>query len=213
MWISAAAALPLFMLIMGERVVLPVRNSIVHQGAIYLECVPATPIILWAALQFFQRGSDSVVNRRPAPDSSRGPGTPGSRAATVGRPIGRPRPHPDDKRRRRRGKRVHCNPDPSHSELTKGHPAVSRDMTPRPVTFALRCIMISLRHSVPLAALIVALGSSPEAAAPVRLLFESNADLDGGFGVSTQTFATFGDLLDNTSTSLGAFSKINTASA
>ena len=65
MWISAAAAVPLIILTMGELVALPVRDWIGHQTASYLEFVLATPIILWAALPFFRRGWDSVVNRSP----------------------------------------------------------------------------------------------------------------------------------------------------
>jgi P-type Cu+ transporter len=65
MWISAAAAVPLVILTMGEMVALPVRDWIGHQTASYLEFVLATPIILWAALPFFRRGWDSIVNRSP----------------------------------------------------------------------------------------------------------------------------------------------------
>jgi Cu+-exporting ATPase len=65
MWISAAAAVPLIVLTMGELVALPVRDWIGHQVASYLEFALATPIILWAALPFFKRGWDSVVNRSP----------------------------------------------------------------------------------------------------------------------------------------------------
>jgi Cu+-exporting ATPase len=65
MWISAAAAVPLIALTMGELVGLPVRDWIGHQTASYLEFVLATPIVLWAALPFFKRGWDSVINRAP----------------------------------------------------------------------------------------------------------------------------------------------------
>ena len=65
MWISAAAAVPLVILTMGELVALPVRDWIGHQVTSYLECVLATPIVLWAALPFFRRGWDSLVNRSP----------------------------------------------------------------------------------------------------------------------------------------------------
>jgi Cu+-exporting ATPase len=65
MWISAAAAVPLIILTMGELVGLPVRDWIGHQTASYLEFVLATPIVLWAALPFFKRGWDSVINRAP----------------------------------------------------------------------------------------------------------------------------------------------------
>ena len=65
MWISAAAAVPLVVLTMGELVALPVRDWIGHQVASYLEFLLATPIIIWAAQPFFKRGWDSVVNRSP----------------------------------------------------------------------------------------------------------------------------------------------------
>ncbi|MGV8856281.1 MAG: heavy metal translocating P-type ATPase [Devosia sp.] len=65
MWISAAVAVPLIVLTMGEFVALPVRDWIGHQTASYLEFVLATPIVLWAALPFFKRGWESVVNRSP----------------------------------------------------------------------------------------------------------------------------------------------------
>lgn len=65
MWISSTAAAPLIILTMGELVALPVRDWIGHQVASYLEFALATPIILWAAKPFFQRGWDSVVNRSP----------------------------------------------------------------------------------------------------------------------------------------------------
>lgn len=65
MWISAAAAVPLVVLTMGELVALPVRDLIGHQTASYLEFLLATPIILWAALPFIHRGWDSVLNRSP----------------------------------------------------------------------------------------------------------------------------------------------------
>jgi len=65
MWISAAAAIPLIILTMGELVALPARDWIGHKVAGYLEFVLATPIILWVALPFFRRGRDSLVNRSP----------------------------------------------------------------------------------------------------------------------------------------------------
>ena len=65
MWISAAAAVPLVVLTMGPLVGLPLRDWVGHQNAMYLEFLLATPIILWAALPFFGRGWDSVVNRSP----------------------------------------------------------------------------------------------------------------------------------------------------
>lgn len=65
MWISAAAAVPLVILTMGELFGLPVRAWVGHQKAIYLEFVLATPIILWAARPFFARGWESIRKVSP----------------------------------------------------------------------------------------------------------------------------------------------------
>jgi len=65
MWISAAVAVPLVLLTMGPLVGLPVRDWVGHQNAMYLEFALATPVILWAALPFFKRGWDSIINRSP----------------------------------------------------------------------------------------------------------------------------------------------------
>ncbi|WP_145167054.1 heavy metal translocating P-type ATPase [Rhizobium sp. SJZ105] len=65
MWVSATAAVPLIILVMGGMIGLPVRSWIGHQSASYLEFALATPIVLWAALPFFRRGWDSLVNRSP----------------------------------------------------------------------------------------------------------------------------------------------------
>ncbi len=65
MWASAAAAIPLVILTMGELVGLPVRHWIGEQLSYYLEFVLATPIILWAAAPFFKRGWDSIKSRSP----------------------------------------------------------------------------------------------------------------------------------------------------
>src|SRR6056297_166135 len=65
MWISAAAAVPLVVITMGELVGLDVRGWMGHQLSVYAEFVLATPIILWAALPFFRRGIDSIRNASP----------------------------------------------------------------------------------------------------------------------------------------------------
>ncbi len=65
MWISAAAAVPLVVLTMGEFVGLPVRDWLGHTLSTYLEFALATPIVLWAARPFFQRGWESIKNRSP----------------------------------------------------------------------------------------------------------------------------------------------------
>ncbi|MBW4983518.1 heavy metal translocating P-type ATPase [Mameliella sp. CS4] len=65
MWISAAAAVPLVILTMGELIGLPVRDWIGQRIATYVEFLLATPIVLWAALPFFKRGLDSFRNKSP----------------------------------------------------------------------------------------------------------------------------------------------------
>lgn len=65
MWISAAVAVPLIGLTMGPLVGLQLRDMIGHQVATYAEFVLATPIVLWAALPFFRRGWESMINRSP----------------------------------------------------------------------------------------------------------------------------------------------------
>ena len=65
MWISAAAGVPLIALTMGSLVGLPLRDWIGHGVAGYVEAALATPIVLWAAAPFFQRGWASVRNRSP----------------------------------------------------------------------------------------------------------------------------------------------------
>jgi Cu+-exporting ATPase len=65
MWISAAAAVPLVIITMGELVGLDVRGWMGHRASVYAEFVLATPVILWAALPFFRRGIDSIRNVSP----------------------------------------------------------------------------------------------------------------------------------------------------
>jgi Cu+-exporting ATPase len=65
MWVSAAAAVPLILLTMGDMVGLPLRDWIGHSAAPYVEFLLATTIILWAAQPFFRRGWESVRNRSP----------------------------------------------------------------------------------------------------------------------------------------------------
>jgi Cu+-exporting ATPase len=65
MWISAAAAVPLMIITMGELVGLDVRGWLGHQMSVYAEFVLATPIILWAAQPFFKRGWESIRNVSP----------------------------------------------------------------------------------------------------------------------------------------------------
>jgi Cu+-exporting ATPase len=65
MWISAAAAVPLIILTMGEMVGLPVRELLGQRLSVYVEFMLATPIVLWAARPFFKRGLDSIQNFSP----------------------------------------------------------------------------------------------------------------------------------------------------
>ncbi len=63
LWVSALAAVPLLILTMGPMVSVPIRDWIGEGVAIYLEVLLATPVVLWAALPFFQRGWASLVTR------------------------------------------------------------------------------------------------------------------------------------------------------
>ncbi|MEZ5559376.1 MAG: heavy metal translocating P-type ATPase [Pseudomonadales bacterium] len=56
LWVSAAAAIPLLLITMGPMVGLPLRSWLGEPMAIYVECLLATPVVLWAALPFFRRG-------------------------------------------------------------------------------------------------------------------------------------------------------------
>ncbi|CAM5535154.1 Cu+-exporting ATPase [Aquamicrobium terrae] len=64
-WVSAALALPLFVLAMGPMAGLPFRDWIGERAAVWIELVLATPVVLWAALPFFKRGWASILNRSP----------------------------------------------------------------------------------------------------------------------------------------------------
>jgi len=64
-WISAALALPIFIIAMGPMVGLPVRDWIGEPTATWIEMLLATPVVLWAAIPFFHRGWMSLVHRSP----------------------------------------------------------------------------------------------------------------------------------------------------
>ncbi len=64
-WVSAALSIPLLILTMGPMVGLPVREWIGERVAIWIEFALATPVVLWAALPFFKRAWNSVLNRSP----------------------------------------------------------------------------------------------------------------------------------------------------
>ena len=64
-WVSAAAAIPLLILTMGPLLGIPIREWIGEQRTIIIELLLATPVILWAALPFFKRGWNSILNGSP----------------------------------------------------------------------------------------------------------------------------------------------------
>jgi Cu+-exporting ATPase len=64
-WVSAFMSLPLLVITMGPMLGLPVRDWIGERVAAWLELALATPVVLWAALPFFHRGWESIVNRSP----------------------------------------------------------------------------------------------------------------------------------------------------
>ncbi len=63
--VSALLAVPLLLIAMGPMVGLPFRHWIGEPAAVWLEFALATPVVLWAALPFFERGYESFVNRSP----------------------------------------------------------------------------------------------------------------------------------------------------
>ena len=64
-WVSAALAIPLLVIGMGPMLGLPVRDWIGEPLVTWLELALATPVVLWAAIPFFHRGYESIVNRSP----------------------------------------------------------------------------------------------------------------------------------------------------
>jgi len=65
LWVSAVLAVPLLILAMGPMLGLPLRGWIGERLANWLELALATPVVLWAAIPFFERGWQSLVNRSP----------------------------------------------------------------------------------------------------------------------------------------------------
>ncbi|MEX3008498.1 heavy metal translocating P-type ATPase [Hoeflea sp. TYP-13] len=58
--VSLICAIPLLILTMGPMVGIPVRSLFGEKISIYIEFVLASPVVLWAALPFFQRGLQSM---------------------------------------------------------------------------------------------------------------------------------------------------------
>ncbi len=59
-WVSLACAIPLLVLSMGPMAGLPVRDWLGARVSTYLEFALATPVVLWAAKPFFERGWASL---------------------------------------------------------------------------------------------------------------------------------------------------------
>lgn len=64
-WISALCSVPLLLMTMGPMLGLPLRSWIGEELAIWLEFALATPVVLWAAIPFFERAWSSFVHRSP----------------------------------------------------------------------------------------------------------------------------------------------------
>jgi P-type Cu+ transporter len=64
-WVSAVLSLPLLVVAMAPMFGLPVREWIGEPVAGWLELALATPVVLWAAIPFFHRGWQSILNRSP----------------------------------------------------------------------------------------------------------------------------------------------------
>ena len=65
LWVSAVLALPVFVLAMSPMAGLPLREWIGERASVWIEFILATPVVLWAAIPFFERGWQSIVNRSP----------------------------------------------------------------------------------------------------------------------------------------------------
>ncbi len=60
LWISVGVAIPLLILTMGPMLGLPIRSWLGEESSLWIELILATPVVLWAAAPFFQRGWVSV---------------------------------------------------------------------------------------------------------------------------------------------------------
>ncbi|WP_442583645.1 heavy metal translocating P-type ATPase [Mesorhizobium sp. ASY16-5R] len=65
LWVSAVLSIPLLVLTMGPMLGLPFRDWLGERTSVWIELVLATPVVLWAAIPFFHRGYDSIINRSP----------------------------------------------------------------------------------------------------------------------------------------------------
>jgi Cu+-exporting ATPase len=63
--VSGALSVPLLLITMGPMLGLPLREWLGERSAVWIEFALATPVVLWAAIPFFHRGWESLVNRSP----------------------------------------------------------------------------------------------------------------------------------------------------
>ena len=65
LWVSAVLSVPLLIVAMGPMLGLPVQRWIGEGVAPWVELALATPVVVWAAIPFFERGWHSILNRSP----------------------------------------------------------------------------------------------------------------------------------------------------
>ena len=64
-WVCALLSVPLLIFTMGPMVGLNIREWIGERTTILIELALATPVVIWAAIPFFKRGWNSILNRSP----------------------------------------------------------------------------------------------------------------------------------------------------
>ena len=63
-WVSAILSLPLLVLSMADMLpAMPMRHALGARPLTWIELILSTPVVLWCAKPFFERGARSVVNR------------------------------------------------------------------------------------------------------------------------------------------------------
>ncbi|WP_421914750.1 heavy metal translocating P-type ATPase [Mesorhizobium sp.] len=64
-WVSAVLSAPLLIVAMGPMLGLSLAKLIDDRALVWAELALASPVVLWAALPFFHRGWESILNRSP----------------------------------------------------------------------------------------------------------------------------------------------------
>ena len=64
-WVSVIFAVPVLVLAMGPPLGIPIERVIPTYASRWLELLLATPVVIWGAKPFFERGWASVVHRSP----------------------------------------------------------------------------------------------------------------------------------------------------